>query len=176
MEDSLKKITILYEIGLTGDGRNFFTLYRTRISGLHYNSKFIQNLSIDFNEAISKARLICGEDEDSETYSKRLISNPDEAAEIKRLGTSKENAESNGVFTYGKYKHSNISEVFDTDKKYVEWIAKGGFIKGDEDYWYSTIDEDRPIRQHAIALLIGSGDWIERQGKFMPVSKAERLD
>lgn len=171
------KTQVIYEVSLTGDGRNFYTLYRSRISEMVCTRSFLQNLSIDFDEAVNKARLICGEDESTEVYEKRLISDPNEVNEIIRLGTSKTAAESNGVLTFGKYKHQDIAEAFKTDKRYVEWIAKGGNVKDEkEGYWYQTIDEERPIRQHAIALLIGSGDWIERNGLFMPLSKAQRLD
>lgn len=171
------KTQVIYEVSLTGDGRNFYTLYRSRISEMVCTRSFLQNLSTDFDEAVRKARLICGEDESTEDYSKRLVSDLDEVNEIIRLGTSKTVAESNGVLTFGKFKHQNLSEVFVDNKKYVEWIAKGGNVKDEkENFWYQTIDEDRPIRQHAIALLIGAGDWIERNGLFMPLSKAQRLD
>lgn len=171
----MSKISVIYEVSLTGEGRNFFTLYRHRFGNGFGNSTFIKNLSTDFDEAIVKARLISGDDEDSETYSKILLSDPDEVEKIIRLVSSKIQAESDGIITFGKYKHRILTEVFVEDKKYIEWIAKGGFVKNDE-YWNETISNDRHVRQQSIALLIGSGDWIERNGIFMPVNRAVKLD
>lgn len=170
------KTIVIYEVALTGVGHNFFTLYRHVSGERSFISTFIQNLSINFDEAVDKARYICGPDEESETYSKRLVCDPDEVNKIKRLGTTKAQAELEGILTFGKHKGERIEDVFVNDHKYVEWIAKGGNVKSDEGYWYPTIEEDRPVRHQAIALLIGAGEWIERQGKFMPVDRAQKLD
>lgn len=169
------KRQIIYEVSLTGAQHNFFTLYRHSISEMCVVSTFVQNLSIDFDEAVAKARKISGEDEDSETYSKSLLCDPDEVNRIIRLGMSKERAELEGIMSFGRHKGRRIEDVFGDDKKYVEWIAKGGFIKEGDD-WYPSIGEDRPIKHQAIALLVGCGDWIERKGKFMAVEKAAKLD
>jgi hypothetical protein len=180
------KRTTIYEVALTGSGQNFFTLYRHSWSNDHKTPPvccFIQNLSVDFDEAVEKARNIAGPDQESENYSKKLMFDADEVNEIKRLGCSKEAAELDGVFTFGKHKHEKIEDVFVSDRKYVEWIAKGGFMKmtdrrtgRQDDFWTETIELDRPLRQQAIALFIGDGSWIEREGKFMPVERAEKLD
>jgi len=171
-------IQIIYEVALTGAQQNFYTLYRHYMSERVCVSTFVQNLSIDFEEAEKKARLISGEDESTEGYVKRLIIlDSDGVQEIIRLGTSKVKAELEGILTFGKHKHEKIEDVFQSDKKYVEWIAKGGYIYNEEmKDWYPTFDNDRAIRQQAIALLVGNGDWIERKGKFMPVDKAAKLD
>lgn len=178
------KNTVIYEVALTGSGQNFYTLYRHAFGPeIGYHSKFVQNLSIDFDEAVAKARAISGEDENTETREKKLVTNPDEVNEIKRLGSTKALAEANGIFAGGKHKGEKIEDVFVSDKKYVEWVAKGGFYKPTDprsgkvsDYWFESIEMDRAIRQHAIALLIGAGDWIERNGVFMPVERAQKLD
>lgn len=170
------KRSIIYEVALTGNQHNFYTLYRHAIGQMMVVSTFIQNLSINFDEACQKARKISGEDESTENYEKRLVTDSGEANEIIRLGTSKTQAELEGTLTFGKHKHEKLEEIFSTDHKYVLWIAKGGNVKSDEGDWYPTIEEDRPIRQQAIALLIGAGEWIERNGKFMPVERAQKLD
>ncbi len=151
-------------------------MYRNVISELTYVRVFIQNLSIDFEEAIKKARGFSGDDEHTDTYDKILLSDPDEVTKIVRLGTSKAQAELEGTLVFGKYRTHTLQHAFESDKKYVEWIAKGGFIKTPEGYWNETISEERPIRQQAIGLLIGAGDWVERNGKFMPVQRAQKLD
>lgn len=140
-------------------------------------SRFVKNLSVDFEKAVSEARLICGEDEETEGYSKILLTDENDVQSIIRLGTSKESAEQNGILVFGKYKGQNISDIFSIDKKYVEWIAKGCPRKDErKGFWYDTLDINRPIKHSAIALLIGSGDWIERKGKFMSVDRAAKLD
>jgi exodeoxyribonuclease X-like protein len=171
------KRQIIYEVALTGSGQNFYTLYRHVSSELAFISHFVQNLSIDFAEAVTKARAIAGPDENEVDYEKRLLTDENEVSQIVRLGRRKEQAEMDGIFTFGKHKGENIAQVFIDDHKYVEWVAKGGFIYDKQnDFWNETIVLDRPLRQHAIALLIGAGEWIERQGKFMAVEKAKNLD
>jgi hypothetical protein len=175
----MKRSTI-YEVALTGEGQNFYTLYRHSWTDDFATPPvicFIQNLSIDFEEAVAKARAICGPDEDTEAWFKQLCTNESDINEIKRLGCGKAAAELEGVLTFGKHKHEKLEEVFISDRKYVEWIAKGGNVKDETNsYWHTTIEEDRPVRQQAIALLIGDGSWIERNGKFMAVERAAKLD
>jgi hypothetical protein len=168
-EKLCKMKTIVYEVSLTGEGRNYYTLYRHAFGdGTLPINRFIKNLSIDYDQAIDEARKICGPDEKTESYHKTLICNNDETNPIV-IGFD--------VLRFGKYKNYKVCEIFEKDKKYVEWIAKGGPIKDNNGNWNTIIEDKYPlIQEDAIAIMVGCGDWIERNGKFMSVEKAKKFD
>jgi hypothetical protein len=165
------KMEIIYEVSLTGSGQNFYTLYRHAHSPkTPYISTFIKNLSVDFEEACVKAREISGPDEDTETYKKILILDGDEANAILR---------GDDVVRFGKYQGWKVSEIYAEDKKYVSWLAGGAMVKSKQNQTWNSLIEGtnrEPLMHHAIGLLIAGGEWIERNGKMMPVERAARLD
>lgn len=149
----------------TGAKNRMYTLWversQTGTQSAHgfYYEQYIRNLSMDLDEALKKAAEITGVDADR-------INVMDDGIEPMQRGED--------VLRFGKYDNHHVLEL--TDEKYLNWLAKGGFLKSDRDeQWYpSLFGEKEKFKYLAQDRLIALGLWVTYRGKKVSAEKADK--
>lgn len=161
-----------YIMDVTGRGQNYFTLYREMAFIPDHGQcpippvvSFIQNLALDFDAACDKAREIAGPDVEGDAWSNHLLIYTDN-------GDNRAILRGDDVMRFGKYQGCRLKDIYEYDAKYITWLAGRGKINDKTRGWICLFDKTDPLVHHAIALCVGGGQWVERNGELMPVQKA----
>lgn len=135
-----------------GAGTKMYTLWQEISSDKFYKTRFVQNLSIDKEQAWKRALEIANENELFD-YSM------DHLKTIVRTDS--------GLINFGKYYGKSVNEIPDT---YLCWIAEGCPIKhADAEVGEYTTYKDISdlLRNNARQLAIEKGLFVEYNGKYI---------
>ena len=143
---------IWYELS-QGEGSKMYTLWRVTQSPQIFNRLFIQNLSIDKEQALAKAKTLVG---DRELHDDSL----DSLRQIIRSDS--------GLISFGKYHGTKVIELPDG---YLSWVAQGGPVSESEDeYSYTRFLASEFETKIALEEAIKRNLFVEFEGKFIPAS------
>lgn len=114
--------TPLYLYISSGEKSVFYTLklrfkFKSRGKSF-YSSRFVKSLSVDFNEALKKARVL------SERYDIAFKEPKDDHHWRMNQHASKEKIHGSTVLTFGKYQGKSIKSVLDSNPQYFSWLAR----------------------------------------------------
>lgn len=98
-----------YFIGVTGQHQVYYTFWKHSPKAIMNPTMYIGNLSIDFLEAIKKAKNISGR---CPVY----IMDTDSLKGMQGVNWD--------VLTFGKYRRQKIGDVFINDPQYIIWLSK----------------------------------------------------
>ena len=148
----MSELKIYFELS-QGAQNKMYTLWRVTESTLKYNRVFIQNLSIDKEQALIKAKELAGKRE-------VIDDSFDKLSKIIRSDS--------GLISFGKYKGTPIIELVDN---YLTWVAQGAPISEVEDeYSYTKLLASEFETQKALEEAIKRNLFVEFEGEFIPLS------
>src|SRR5574343_1304042 len=144
-----------------GAGVKMFTLWRVTQSEKHYKRSFVQNLSIDKEQAFEKAKTLIGE---------RYEIIDDSVDQLRKIIRS-----DSGLIHFGKHYGTPVIELPDS---YLCWIAKGGVITIEEEksdnYYTKELASDFQ-KKLAIQEGLKRNILAEYNGEYHNIKYVEKL-
>ncbi len=153
MEQS--ELKIYFEIS-QGEQNKMYTLWRITESAIKYNRIFVQNLSIDKEQALAKAKEL--------TNGAEIID--DSLDKLRKIVRS-----DSGLVSFGKYLGEPIISLPDG---YLQWLAQGGPIESEvreygENVTYTKYLASEYEKKVAIEEATKRGLLVEFEGAFISV-------
>jgi hypothetical protein len=142
-----------------GQHYKMYTLWHVNHGSRFYNEHYIQNLGVDFEESLAKAKVLAHGHE-------VMIDAPDNLNSVVR---------GEDVLRFGKYRDQHVADL--TDEKYLLWLSRGASLpsKHDKDIWIESLERTSPVRIAAQNKCVDLGLLVWYNDRLMTVEGRDKL-